>query len=740
MKTNPNGNYKAFLGKKILRAPIVGFEVDRIHPCLYDFQRDIVRWALRLGRAAVLTDCGTGKTIIECEYARHVKRKTQGRILIVAPLSVAEQTIREAKDKLQLNVGCVGDASEIAGTSGIWITNYDRVPRFVGMDLSGIVLDESSVLKHIESKTRALLIENFTHVPYRLCCTATPCPNDIAEIANHAEFLSVMTRQEMLGAFFVHDQDGWRLRGHAREPFFRWLASWSIAMKNPSDLGYDGSKFILPKLTIEDDVIETEGSSNSGGLIYGRLGGITGRSKVRKETVDIKIQRAIEKVRDLKGQGIIWCGLNEESRKISEGLGEQAIEVHGGLSAEEKARRIFDFIKGKYRVLVSKASITGFGLNFQNARWMIFLGLSDSYESYYQCIRRVWRFGQKKSVEAWVLVTDRERRIADNIRRKEQEAAVLTSEIIAAVKEWEVAELKGKVSQQKYVPKVFEGKNWKVTHGDSVEELPKIPESSVDLSIFSPPFLSLYTYSESERDMGNSTSSKQFFEHFGYIIPELLRITKPGRLVCVHAANVAASLVKDGFIGVKNFRGHLVDHFVAGGWIYHGEVAIDKDPQAVAIRTHQKGLLFVQLHKDAVWMSPALADYILLFRKPGENQVPVKPDVSNEEWVTWAHPVWYGIRPTDTLNTSEAKSDKDDRHIAPLQLGTIERCVRLWSNPRELIFSPFAGIGSEGYVAVRFGRRFLGVELKDIYAEAAARNLRVAERRQGSRTLLGVRQ
>lgn len=730
-------SYDTFLEKKVLRAPTVGFEVSKstVNSILYDFQRDIVIWALKLGRAAVLADCGLGKTLIQCEFARLVQKNSGGRVLIVAPLSVAEQTIAEARNKLKLKIQYAGSVDEMI-SDGVWITNYERIERFVGVKLSGIVLDESSILKSLAGATKKLLVESFTEVPYRLCCTATPCPNDIGEITNHAQFLGVMTRQEMLGAFFVHDQDGWRLRGHAREGFFRWMSSWAMALKTPADLGYDGSRFKLPALNIKDEIVETDGWKRGGGLLYGKLGGITGRADTRKSTVEDRIERALKVAEYLQGQGLIWCGLNDESHGIAKRMGKDAIEVYGSLTAEEKVQRIMDFTSGKYRVMVSKASITGFGLNLQNARWMIFLGLSDSYESYYQCIRRVWRFGQKQDVDVRIVITDRERGIASNVRAKEEEARLLTSEIIASMKEWEMVELRKKKAVKVYESKKYKGNGWEVICGDSVVEMPKMKADSVDLSIFSPPFLSLYTYSESERDMGNSTSDVQFFDHFKYIVQELLRVTKPGRLVCVHAANVTANLTKDGFIGVKNFRGHLTDQFVANGWIYHGEVAIDKDPQSVAIRTHAKGLLFVQLKKDATWMSPALADYILVFRKPGENAVPVKPDITTEEWITWAHPVWYNIRPTDTLNTTEAKSEKDDRHIAPLQLGTIERCIRLWSNLGEVIFSPFAGIGSEGYVAIRHKRKFLGVELKDLYAETACKNLQRAEKTQKRMGLL----
>jgi DNA modification methylase len=263
--------------------------------------------------------------------------------------------------------------------------------------------------------------------------------------------------------------------------------------------------------------------------------------------------------------------------------------------------------------------------------------------------------------------------------------------------------------------------------GDSAERSREIASASVDFSVFSPPFGSLYTYSNTERDLGNSRTEDDFWQHFTYITRELYRVMKPGRIVAVHCAQIPSQKARDGVIGLKDFRGDLIQHFQTHDFIYHGEVCIDKDPQAQAIRTKSKGLLFTQMHKDASWSRPALADYIVLFRKPGDNVVPVQPDITNNEWIEWARPIWYGIRESDTLNVVEARSDDDERHICPLQLGTIERCIRLWSNKSETVFSPFAGIGSEGYEAIMRGRRFIGIELKPEYWRVAVKNLKQAE-------------
>lgn len=273
----------------------------------------------------------------------------------------------------------------------------------------------------------------------------------------------------------------------------------------------------------------------------------------------------------------------------------------------------------------------------------------------------------------------------------------------------------------------YEGPDWTLVNGDSCEELPRLAESSVDLSVYSPPFSSLYTYSASDRDIGNCKTQDEFLQHLGFVIAELLRVTKPGRLTCCHIAQLTSTKSTHGVIGLIDLRGAMVKAFTDAGWIYHGDVCIDKDPQAQAIRTHSKALLFVQLRKDSSWLRPALADYILVFRKPGDNAVPIHPDLTNDEWIEWARPIWYGINETDTLNAAVARENADERHICPLQLGTIERCIRLWSNPCDLVLSPFAGIGSEGFEAVRLGRKYFGVELKESYARVAARNLETAQ-------------
>lgn len=712
--------YADFLDSKRLKVQSVGpVDPGEPHELLFPFQRDLVRWAVRKGRAALFADTGLGKTFMQLEWARLIG----GRVLIVAPLSVVRQTIREAS-KLGLDVTYSRDGS----VHPLTITNYEMVSHFDPANFGAVVLDESSILKALDGKTRRTLTEMFADTPYRLACTATPAPNDISEIGNHAEFLGVMPHHEMLSAFFVHgslgqgEKDGWRLKGHAEDAFFRWLASWGMAVRRPSDLGYDDAGFALPPLTIRPEFVASDYVPD-GQLFFGGLKGVTDRAQVRRGTVDERVSLAAGLVNDSAEQWIVWHGLNSEGEALVRAIPD-AVMVEGSQSPEQKAEALERFQDGSYRVLVTKPSIAGFGMNFQNAHRMAFVGLSDSWESYYQSIRRCWRFGQKEPVEAVVVLSDAESAIYENVMRKEEEAKRMQERLIEHVAAFERDELEGLPDQFTYETADTRGEGWHVMLGDSVERVRELADDSVDLSVFSPPFMSLFTYSPSERDIGNARDGDEFWSHFGYLVDDLLRVTKPGRNCAVHVQQVPTTVAHDGVTGLRDFRGDVVRGFIERGWVFHGEVTIDKDPQAQAIRTKAKGLLFVQKERDRSWLRPAFADYILVFRKPGENAEPIRSDeVSNDDWIEWARPIWYGIRESATLNAAEARDQADERHIAALQLETVRRCVLLWSNAGDVVLDPFTGIGTTGYVAVQNGRQFVGCELKRSYYEAACRNI-----------------
>jgi DNA modification methylase len=741
-------NYHEFLQSKRLAVHTVGITVqpEVVNPMLFPFQRDLVLWALRKGKAAVFADTGLGKTFIQLEWARLIG----GRVLIVAPLSVARQTTREAT-KLGLDVSYIRGQEQVEPGANIWITNYEMIDNFDISRFDAIVLDESSILKAIAGKTRKKLIEICASVPYRLCCSATPAPNDYTELGNHAHFLGVCTTQEMLAMFFVnankqmtyefndvvYEKKGsnkggteWRLKHHAEDTFFEWLASWAITLTKPSDLGYDDDGFILPPLTVTPQFVHSEYVPEDQ-LFFTGLSGITGRVKVRRETIDARIVQLKKLIDGSTDQWIVWVGLDEESKLAATSFLD-AIEVKGSDSPEYKAECFEAFQDGNYRVLVTKARIGGFGMNFQNAHKMVFLGLSDSWEAYYQCIRREWRYRQESPVDVHIILSDAEAAIYQNVMRKDNLAKRLRQKLIEAVRTYEERELTAtSPTISEYQREDASGDRWRLMLGDSCERLADVANETVDLSVYSPPFADLFTYSASDRDLGNSRGWDQFFSHYAFIIQEVLRVTKPGRLTCVHTSDIPAMASRDGWIGLRDFPGEVIRAYEHGGWVFVGRAFVQKNPQAQAIRVKSKALLFVQLRKDSSDSRPALVDQILLFKKPGDNAIPVNPvgngEIDNEKWIEWANGIWLGISESDTLSYAGARAGEDEKHICPLQLGTIERCVTLYSNPGELVLSPFAGIGSEGYQAVKQGRRFVGIELKPSYWQMAVKNLTRAE-------------
>jgi DNA modification methylase len=733
--------YLEFLKTKRIKFQSTGIDVDDslINPMLFPFQRDLTRWAIRKGRAAIFADTGLGKTFMQIEWARLLDAPT----LIVAPLSVARQTVREAR-KIDVQVYYVREQSTVktfTEAGKLFITNYEMAHKFDADTFGAVVLDESSILKGLTGKIRKRLTDMFSNTPYRLCCTATPAPNDISEIANHAEFLGIMSRADMLAAFFVHDDNGWRLRGHAEEAFYRWLASWGMSIRYPSDLGYDDDGFILPPLKIEPVIVET-GYVPADQLMFTGLKGITNRSEVRRFTQNRRVLATAEIINASKEQWLVWCGLNDESKALTSAI-DDAVEVKGSDSLDSKIESLESFQAGGIRVLVTKPKIAGFGMNFQNCHNMAFVGLSDSWEAYYQAIRRCYRFGQQSPVNVYITLGDVEQEIYHNITRKEKQASEMANRLIENVQQFEREEIDGRsLDGWEYATDTVRADDYTLMLGDSVERLKELKNDSVDLSVFSPPFMDLYTYSPTERDLGNSASAGDFFVHFGFIIDELLRVTRPGRICAVHTADVPALLSKDGFIGLKDFPGKVIAAYEERGWIYHGRVTIDKNPQAQAIRTHSKALLFVQMEKDSSWSRPAIGDYILVFRKPGENEIPVTPvengEMTRDMWIEWAHPVWYGISESDTLRYAMARSAEDDKHICPLQLGTIERCIALWSNPGETVLSPFAGIGSEIYQAIKMSRKGIGIELKPMYFNVMVKNVREAQRKSNQVDLFAL--
>lgn len=442
-----NMNYMEFLRGKIDIAPECGLEIpaEALHPGLFPWQRDVVRWALRKGRAALFEDCGLGKTVQQLEWSRHVCRKTGGKVLIVAPLAVAEQTRREGEKFGYAVTVC---RRQEDARPGINICNYEMLEHFEPREFAGVVLDESSILKNYAGKLRNTIIGMFRDTPYKLSCTATPSPNDTMELGNQAEFLGVMSRTEMLATFFIHDggdTSKWRLKGHAQRKFWQWMAGWAVILTNPRDLGYPGEGYDLPEKITYEHIVSAAGFGAEDGpsLFPKEAKTLAERRQARAFTTQRRCREAARLVEENPAeQWLIWCDLNAESGTLARMI-PGAKEIRGSDSPEDKARKLEAFTNGELRYLVTKPSIAGFGLNWQNCRNMIFVGLSDSFEMMYQAIRRCWRFGQRETVNVHIITSDAEGAVRENIARKEAQALEMVREMVSYTKELLAEDIRG---------------------------------------------------------------------------------------------------------------------------------------------------------------------------------------------------------------------------------------------------------------------------------------------------------
>ena len=741
-------SYARFLENKSISFCGQGLDViTELNSHLFPFQQDIVRWALKLGKSALFAGCGLGKSLMSLSWADEVINQTSGRVIMVTPLSVGYQMEREsAKFGIKARFTKKPDLYE---DDRIVITNYENLDKFSAVDFVGVVLDESSIIKHSSSKMRGQIIDMFKHIDYRLACTATPSPNDYMELGNHAEFVGVMSQTEMLATFFTHDGGNtskWRLKGHAVDEFWKWVSSWACTVEKPSDLGYANEGYDLPLLHYHDHVIDVVMDADDGQLLKTEATGLMERRQARRESINLRVSKCAELVNASDEQWLVWCDLNDEGDMLA-GAIDGAVQIAGRHSDDYKECEMEKFINGSTRVIVSKSSIAGFGLNLQHCRNMAFVGLSDSYESLHQAVRRCWRFGQEKEVNCHIITASSEGAVVRNIKRKEADAKKMTEQMIAHIN---VNQELGATSRQSddYNRDFATGDGWELHMGDCVDVARGIADNSIDYIISSPPFASLYTYSNSNRDMGNSKTYDEFAAHYEFLLAELYRVLKPGRLVSFHCMNLPSSKQHDGFIGIKDFRGDLIRSHQNAGFIFHSEVVIWKDPVVAMQRTKAIGLLHKQLKKDSAMSRQGIPDYLVTMRKPGVNEYPVTGKLeyyagddesmpsdrsghiderrSIDIWQRYASPVWMDINPSKTLQRESARADDDERHICPLQLEVIERCLQLWTNPGDLVLDPFNGIGSSGYVALQSGRRYIGSELKPSYFDQARLNLQKA--------------
>ena len=733
--------YDKLVRNKTLRVEDAGFEPMEFVAPMRNFQKLAVSFALKKGRAALFEDTGLGKTRQLCEWARQVSETTGKPVLVLTRLAVCRQTVEES-----VNCGIpakhIRDPKDMDGT-GIYVTNYARLELLKdsgSLDLlGGIVLDESSILKNFTGKMSTRLRDWCAHIPFRLCATATPAPNDWMELGQHAEFLGVMEAPKMLATWFINDTGDtgtWRLKGHAKDDFWRWVGTWAACIFKPSDVGDDDSGYVLPSLEIKEHRFAVADSVIKMGVKDDELFDTTvvsagNISREARKTLDERCAWIASKVTEEPNEP--WCifvETNDEADEIANKLELSGChdwtEVRGSDKPDDKESRLWQFSKGEKRIIITKSEIAGYGLNWQHCARCIFASPDYSFEQWYQAVRRFYRFGQKREVHCYMLRGENMERVADVWRKKLDQFETMKSQMRAASKHLTGKDADGMILKDSI--DCQSGDNWTLYHGDCVRVASQFADDSIAFSVFSPPFADLFTYSNDAQDMGNCDSMESFMVQFQYLIDQLHRVTMPGRLCAVHCVDLLSTKWKDGVIGYKDFSGAIVRAFMQSGWTMWSRVTIWKCPVIEMTRTKAHGLLYKTLKKDSANSRVGSAEYLLVFKKPGNNEVPIthtEADLPVSLWQELASPVWNTVDQGDVIKNIK-KGTHDEKHICPLQLGVIRRALLLWSAPGDLVFSPFTGIGSEGDQSIRMGRRFVGSELKKEYFEQAVRNIKAA--------------
>ncbi|MBZ9712219.1 DNA methyltransferase [Deinococcus multiflagellatus] len=746
--------YTDFLNAKVVEAQPMGFTPADLPEVLKPFQRDLVTWALEQGRAALFAERGLGKALMELTWGHQVAGHTGRPVLILAPLAVTFQLEAEAQKfglpAMVWDGGALPDAPVV-------LSNYEKLDALTEAGhigtFAGVALDESSILKSFMGRTKMALIEAFQGTPYRLAATATPSPNDIVELGNHAEFLGIMEPGEMLTRWFINDTtqaQTFRLKRHGEAEFYHWLSTWARALRLPSDLqeSYSDEGYARPAPEYVVHTVQTDhtGAAEEEGRLFRQVSAsATSLHRELKLTLD---QRAAQVAALVAAESqepwAIWVHTNQEAEAVCR-LIPEATEVRGNMTAAQKEEGLRAFSEGRARVLVTKPSIAGWGMNWQHCARTAVVSLNYSFEELYQVVGRFDRYGQQRPVQVHLVTTDTHQTVLGTLRRKEAEHRAMQDKLIAATR----TAARGQSVRLDVGPahrRTVEGDGYRLFNGDCCEVIKGLDTHSHDFQIFSPPFSNLYSYSPDLRDMGNTDDDQHFFAHFAFLIPELRRTLKPGRLCAVHVKNLPIYASQEGYTALRDFRGDTIRAFLnaprgedGSFWSYHSEICIDLDPVREMQRTKADGLLYKNIRENAAKNRQGMAEYVVVFRKwgPGMDETPrVTHDPAEftlPMWQKYAAPVWYDINRTDVLNAKIARSDDDEKHLAPLQLDVIRRCVTLWTNPGEVVFTPFLGIGSEVYGALQVGRRGEGVELKPEYFTWAERHVSQAAEQAATR-------
>lgn len=709
--------YKEFLKQKEKGFISSGFDVNdnELNINLFDFQKHIIKIALKKGKFSIFADCGLGKTLMQLSWSECVYNKTNKKVLILAPLAVVNQTKNEA---IKFNISL--DSFDIY--------NFEQLKNINVDNYSGVVLDESSILKGRDGKLSRLIIDSFSKTPYKLCCTATPSPNDHMELGQHSEFVGSMSYLEMLAMFFVHDggeTSKWRLRKHAQDDFWNFVCTWSISLDNPKSLGFNGDGYNLPEIEYIEHIIPVENNTNT---LFGDVAvSATDLHKDLKRSFNKRIEKTIDLVNNSDEQFIIWTLKNDEANELKKVIND-SVNVQGSDKPEFKSKHLNGFADKEFKALITKTSIASFGMNYQNCSNMIFTSYDFKFEAFYQAVRRCYRFGQKNKVKVHLLVPESQINVRKTILEKENKHKTMIKEMSNYSSKTDYKLNKSNVIINN---KEIKTENYHIFNGDCVEESKKIEDNKADLVVFSPPFAELYVYSDKPEDMGNVKNYLEFEQHFQYLIPEIKRILKPGRIAAIHCMDLPIQKGKEGFIGLRDFSGMLIKWFTDNGFIYHAKTTIWKNPVTEMQRTKALGLLHKTIKKDSSMSRVGIPDYVLFFRNYGENETPITHQDKDESlpnylpvdlWQKYASPVWMDVDYKRTLQYRSARDGNDEKHICPLQLDTIERIIHLYSNENETIFSPFGGIGSEGFQAIKMNRKSISIELKESYFKLNAKN------------------
>ena len=727
--------YKDFIKTKAKTITESGFNLSQLdlNENLFHFQKEIVQKAIKVGKFAIFADCGLGKTLMQLEWANQVSKETNKPVLILCPLAITGQTINEAK---KFNLHCEKLVADVFGF-GVYVLNYEQIDNFDCSQFIGVALDEASILKNDSGALKKKIIEKFKKTRFKSAWTATPSPNDHIELGNISEFLDVLSSRNMASEFFINEvfakdelllKSKWRLKAHAKSQFWSWVSSWAVAIGKPSDLGYEMNGYDLPNLEYINLDVKTDKQDN--GLLFNdNTVTATTFYKQLSETTEQRADIVAKIVNGSPESCIIWVKTDEDGDLI-ESMIDGSKQVKGSDNPKFKEDTLLGFGRGEFKVLITKTKIAQFGLNYQNCHKQVFMSYDFSFESMYQAVRRSYRFGQKEDVKIYLISLDTMENVKNTLIRKQNQFKEMQDSMINSIK---TAVVNDKNNELHY-----NGDGYKLVNGDCIEYMKTMKSNSIDYSFFSPPFSDLYMYSSNVRDLSNCTDYKQFFEHFKYVMVEMLRVLKEGRLVSLHLTQLSTSITRDGYVSIIDFRGDVIRLMQEIGFYFHAEVAIYKDPKIIAQRTKAHTLLHGTTKKDSTKVRMAFPDYIVTFKKAGENLEPVNHEgngVPFDLWCKIAEPIWLEIDETKVLTTRQVIRGDDEKHMTPTQLQPIEWLYTLFTNPNDLVFSPFSGIGSEGYQAVKMGRRFIGTELKENYHNLAIKNFKELEKEKTQTSL-----